>query len=682
MGMAMLRLKPGVNAEVTPSQLEAGYAQANQIRYRNGLAEKLGGWEKYYGFAVGGVPKCLHAWVDLGNDENLGIGSTTLLGVLSDGNLTSLTPQTKTTNGATFTTTNGSANVTVTDASILNVTTYDSIEFLTPVAIGGLILSGLYPINLVLGATQFRIVASSNATSSAGPAGTVPSFNTLNASQSLTVTLAAHGLVAGDTINFPIPTTVGGVSIDGTYTVLTVATANTFEISVTALATSTTSGSMNSGQARLTYYIAIGPVVAATGYGILGYGDGGYGTGSAVSVQTGTNITATDWSIDNWGQTLIAVPEGGGIYAWTPNRGFNNAILVSGSGAPLYNTGAFVSMQTQMLICYGSTEDQNIGIDQDPLLVKWSAQGDYTDFTISTTTQAGSRRLPQGSKIVGGMSVPQSELLWTDVDLWQMNYLGSLAAGVWGFNKIGSNCGLIGKHAAVRQGSNVYWMGTSNFWQTGGAAPTVIPCTVWDSVFQDMNTTYQHKCWAWSNTPFNEVWFFFPRASTSATEPDAYVKYNVREQLWDNTIETFNRTCGIDQSLLGMPIAATSAGILYEHEVSPDADGQPLNAYFVTGLYQLSEGNEIQFLDWIIPDMKFETVDGSVAASIQLTLYSYYYPGDTPQTHGPYTFSSTTQYINLRLRGRLISLKIESNDVGTWWRTGGVRARVAQDGRR
>jgi len=679
MPFSMLKLKPGVNVELTPSQLEAGYSASQLVRYRSGLAEKLGGWDKYYANAVGGVPKCMHAWLDLNEVEYLGVGTTTTLGAISNNSLQTLTPQTYTSDFAPdFTTTLGSANVTVDDPNIANVTTFDRVEFKTPVSVGGIILSGVYPIDLFLATTQYRIVASSLATSSVASGGAVPSFTTTSGSQTVSVTLNDHGLSVGDSINFPIATTGGGVTIDGTYTANTINSVNSFDISVSILATSSTTFSMNAGDAQITYYIALGPATAGTGYGIGTYGSGGYGTGSSAGAQTGTPITATDWTLDNWGEVLLACPDGGGIYTWQPNTGLENAQLIA--GGPLYNTGMFVSMQTQMVIAYGSTEEHTIGIDQDPLLVKWSAQSDYTSWAVSTTSQAGSRRLPNGSKIVGGMSVPGQEMLWTDLDLWSMNYLGSLAAGVWGFTKIGSNCGLIGKHAVTRQGSNIFWMGASNFWATGTGQPSIIPCPVWDQVFQDLNTTYQHKCWAWSNSPYNEVWWFYPRLSTNATEPDAYVKYNIRENAWDYGV--LGRTCGIDQSILGMPMSATSAGIIYEHETSFDADGQPINASISSGWFPLSDGLDIIFIDWLLPDMKWQNVAGtSTPATIQITLYSVYYPGDTPTVYGPYTVTQSTQYINPRLRGRLAMFTVQSSDLGSFWRLGGSRFRFAPDGR-
>lgn len=686
MPMAMIKLKPGVNAELTPTLNEAGYQTSNLGRYRNGLFEKIGGWQSYYPFAVGGVPKALHAWLDLNETKYLAVGSTTVLGSISNGVLSNITPQTKTTNFAEdFSTTSGSPNVTVVDPNIANVTTYDSVEFLTPIAVGGLVLSGVYPIDLSLGATSYRIVAAADATSTVASAGSVPVFDTTSGSQIVAVTVIAHGMSVGSKFALPIATTAGGLTLVGTYTVLTVPTADTFTIGANALATSTATVAMNSGEARIVYHIALGPAATGTGYGIGTYGSGGYGTGSGSTSQTGTNITATDWALDNWGEILLANPDGGGIYQWQPGSGFQNAKLLSANSAPAYNAGCFVSMQTQMLICYGSSTalsentPPGIGVDQDPLLVKWSNQGDYTDYRISATSQAGSRRLSTGSKIVGGMSVSQQELLWTDLDLWSMSYLGSLQAGVWGFTTIGKSCGLIGKHAAARLGSNVFWMGRSNFFVLAGSGVQVIPCPVWDIVFQDLNEDYQHKCCAFANTPFNEVWFMFPRASTGATEPDFMVKYNTVEGEWDYS--ALDRTAGIDQSILGQPIYASSQGVIYEHEVGTDADGQSINAYFTTGDAQLSEGQDIMFIDWALPDMKWQKVSGSAPASIQLTFYSKYYPGDTPRVHGPYTVTETTKFINPRIRGRLVSVKAESNDVGSWWRLGGVRYRGAPDGR-
>jgi hypothetical protein len=209
---------------------------------------------------------------------------------------------------------------------------------------------------------------------------------------------------------------------------------------------------------------------------------------------------------------------------------------------------------------------------------------------------------------------------------------------------------------------------------------------VWDVVFQDINEDHQHKSWAWANTPFNEVWFFYPRASTSATDPDAFAKLNVMDGTWDygpmsDSATAIPRSCGIDQSILGKPISATPAGIIYQHETSPNADGAPLYSSFTTGFFQISDGNENMFVDWALPDFKFAEYPGTSGATLRITLYSKYYPSDTPQTHGPFTVTAATPFFNPRLRGRLVSMKVESNDLDSFWRLGGIRFRTQPDGR-
>jgi len=749
MPMSMLRLRPGVNVEPTASQLEAGYTTSMFGRFRAGLFEKIGGWAKYYQFAVGGIPKALNAWLDLNANDYLGVGTTTTLGVISNSVLTNITPQIFLSDFAPdLSSTTTSTTITINDPNIANVTTFDTVEFKTPATVGGVVLSGAYPIDLVLGTTNYNITAQSAATQtrtnatitgatkanpcvitasndfangylvyitgvagmtqlngnlytvSARAAGNftlsgidstgyttytsggvariaqVPYFTTSSGSAVVTVTLQNHGLAAGNTFNLPISTTVGGIALFGTYDVVTVSSTSVFTITASMRAGSTASTFMNSGNVEIVYHIAIGPVAASTGYSIGTYSSGAYSTGTSPVSQTGTSITATDWSLDNWGEIELANPEGGGLYAWDPTGGFQNAQFVA--DAPLYSNGMFVSQATEMVIMYGSTALQTVGVSQDPLLVRWSAQGDYTSWTESATSQAGSRRLPNGSKCVAGMSVPQQELIWTDLDLWSMIYLGY--PNTWGFNKIGSNCGAIGKHAVTKQGSTVYWMGQSNFFAFGGSAPQVIACTVWDTVFQNLNTPYQSTCWAWSNTAFNEIWFFFPRATTNATTPDFFVKYNTLLGLWDNG-GPLDRTCGIDNSILGMPISATSSGIVYEHEVSPDADGQPINASFTTGIFTLTDGMNMGFVDWFLPDGKFGQIDGTQNANVEITFFAQSYIGGPTTTYGPLTFNSTTQYLNPRIRGRFLSYQMQSNDVGSFWRAGGSHVRIAQDGR-
>ena len=401
----------------------------------------------------------------------------------------------------------------------------------------------------------------------------------------------------------------------------------------------------------------------------IGFGSGTYGFGITPGTQTATN-----WTIDNWGQDVVACPAGGGIYYWNPTGGFST--LVNILTAPAFNEGIFVSMPQQILVAYGSTVAQNIGVQQDPLLVAWSDIGDFEAWTPLTTNQAGSYRIPTGSKIVGGIQGPQNGLIWTDLDMWSMNYLGYPL--VFGFTKVGANCGLAGKHAACQLSGNVYWMGQSNFFMFGGSGVQVIPCPIWDYVFQNVDTANIYKTVACANTSFNEVWWFFP-ASAGSGEPNRYVKYNTLERTWDYGV--LSRTAWIDQSVLGPPIAASPDSYIWQHETTEDAAGSAIVSSMQTGYFVVNEAHEKTFIDLIWPDFKYGLYGGSQGASIQVTVYGADYPTDTPTAFGPFTMNSTTQYINLRMRARLVAMKFESSDLGSFWRIGNVRVRYAQDGK-
>lgn len=677
MPLGSVRLLPGVNKERTETLNEAGISTSQLIRFKDQLVQKIGGWVKFYQFALSSIPRALHAWQDLNDVSRLAVGAEEQLAIITEtGGFSDITPQTLTTNFTVdFDTTIGSTTVRVTDSTIANPTVFDSVYFNTPISVGGVILSGLYQITLVLSATEFNITAATAATASVTAGGAVPSFATTNQSSQVTVTFSDHGLVAGDTINFPIETIVGGLTIFGTYTVVSAPTSSTFVIQINSSATSTTTGSMNGGAAQLVYYIAIGPPATISSYGSGTYGSGGYGTGSVFTALTGNPITADNWTLDNWGEILLACPFGGGLYTYQPSGGFSAAAIIP-SGPP-FNGGLFVAQPAQILVAWGSTSSQNIGTDRDPLLVRWSDQLDYTVWAASTANQAGSYRLATGSKIVGALQGPQFSLLWTDLDVYAMQYIGFPL--VFGFNKLGSNCGLIAMHAATQMGGTIFWMGNANFFVLSGGGASPIPCTVWDEVFQDLDAANSDKCWAWSSSTFNEAWWFYPSSSGSLGECDSYVKFNVQTGEWD--YGSLRRSCGIDESVLGRPIAAIDTGLIYSHETGENNDGQPITSSFETGYFMLNEGNDIGFVDWVLPDMRWGQIGGAQTASIQITFYGVMFPGDTPITYGPYTMTQATQYINTRIRARQISMKIESSDLDSFWRLGRIRYRFQPDGR-
>jgi len=511
----------------------------------------------------------------------------------------------------------------------------------------------------------------------------LPVFTTTNGSQTVAVAFINHGLSIGSTVVFQIPTTGEGVTIGGAYEVSSVTDVNNFAIAATTLATGTGTFAMNAGAAELVYYIALGPPPAGTGFGLGGFGSGGFGTGTTTSgSQTGTPITATDWTSDNWGEILIACPENGPIYYWDPESGFQNAQVIA--SGPAFNEGIFISTTEQILIAYGSSvSEQNpggVGVQQQPLLVQWSDAGNFFQWDPDAADQAGNFPIPTGSRLVAGMAVSNQNLLWTDLDLWAMNYIG--VPDVFGFNKIGAGLGAVSSHAVQQLRGSVFWMAPSNFASYTSNGANVIPCPVWDAVFQNINTSFLQNVRAMPNTPYNEVGWLYPSAASSSGECDSYVKMNITEPgaPWD--IGPMNRSAWTDESVLGMPIGAASNGLIYQHEVSPDAAGSPLVASFTTGFFYLQESEDYTFVDQIIPDFKWSTFTGGPSAQIQMTFNVVNFPGDTPISYGPYTVTQATEFLSVRFRGRMLSITITSSDIGSFWRIGSIKYRYEPAGRR
>jgi len=513
--------------------------------------------------------------------------------------------------------------------------------------------------------------------------GVVAQFDTTANSPFVDVTLPDHGFAVGDTFPILVSTSLGGVTLFGNYTVTEVSSSSVFVISASQEATSTATASINGGDAAYDYYYAYGALVTGSGYGVGGYGTGGYGSGiTTVTPTTGDPLYAEDWTLDNWGDTLIACPNGltfgpavsdplgGPIYAWSPQA--NSPTLNVIPEAPVANAGIFVAMPQRQIIAWGSTFN---GV-QDPLLLRWCDIENYQQWVALPTNQAGSYRIPKGSKIIGCIQGPQQGLIWTDLALWAMQYVG--APYVYSFNEIGTGCGLIAPKAAASLNGVVYWMSQSQFFALSPNGVQGIPCPIWDVIFQDLDTTNLDKIRVAPNSRFNEISWFYP-TNGNGGEISAYVKYNVGLNQWD--FGTLSRTAWINQSVLGPPIGSTPEGIIYQHETSVNADGQPMTSYFQTGYFVLSEADVLTYIDQFWPDAKWGLYAGVQDANLLITFYVLNYPGDTPRVYGPYDVTQATQYISPRFRGRLVSIRIESNDIDSFWRMGAMRYRFSADGK-
>jgi len=700
---AAFKLVPGTDTEETPALNEnSGISQTQLIRFkpdRNGLGlvEKIGGWDRFYVSSMLAIVRALWAWEDLNLNSHLAVGTETIIGqmsaqlaVITNGALLDITPTSVIDNIAPVITTQaGSYSVIVTDNVTTGITNYDSVYIATPISIGGLILFGFYPCSPdgILTPNGYTIwsrdilgnllpaPASSSlpvlpSFSTVGPAGAVAGSSTV------TVMLPNYTYAAGGTFPVLTPTSVGGITFYGNYVVQSLIDVNNFTIIANTAATSSDMGTLNGGLAQFIYSLGQGAIPGGTGYGIGSYGGGGYGTGTPIVPQAGTAINAIDWTLDNWGEILIACaiqPVGGTpfqpIYQWDPGQPTATVI----EAGPPVNDGIFVAMPQRQVVAWGSTQT---GI-QDPLLVRWCDVGNFNVWTATVTNQAGSYRIPKGSRIVGALQGPQQGLILTDIDAWSMQYIGP--PFVYSFNEIGTGCGLIARKAVAFFNGIGYWMGYSQMYRLSANGVEPMPCSVWDVVFQNIDRANVRKIRVAVNSLFGEIQWFYP-SLVGGGEVDSYVKFNAYLNVWD--FGSLGRTAWVDQSVLGPPVGADpSTLLLYQHETSNDADGQAMLPSFQSGYFTIAEGDNKTFIDLIWPDFKWGAYNQAQNATVKITFYVVDYPGDTPTAYGPYSVTKATQFFNTRLRGRLVSVNISSDDLGSFWRIGALRYRYAADGK-
>jgi hypothetical protein len=578
---------------------------------------------------------------------------------------------------ASFATTLNSASVAVTLADH-GLSLGSTFPILVETTIGNVVLSGNYIVTSITSSSVFNFTAgtSAAATPSASASGDGTTA-TLTYSTGYTIPVGSTIIVAGIT----------PAGYNGTFTV-TASSAGSVSYANATTGAQTVAGTIfvsvakeNGGNARFVYYNGIGPLNANSGYGVGGYGAGGYGSGIPPAAGTGTPITGiADWTLDNWGETLIACPFGGGIYEWSPTT--NNPVATLIPQAPIVNEGAFVAMPQRQIVAWGSTFN---GIE-DPLLIRWCDVENYNSWIGQITNQAGSYRIPKGSRILQCIQGPQQGLIWTDLGFWAMQYVGQ--PYVYQFNELGTGCGLIGRKAAGSMGGVVYWMGQSQFFRFAGQGVEPIMCPIWDVIFQDLDRNNLDKIRIAPNSRFNEISWFYPTMSNGG-EINAYAKYNIGLNQWD--YGTLSRTAWINESVLGPPIGAGilpggTNNFIIQHETSPDGinasnEPVPIEASFQTGYFVLTEADVKMFIDQLWPDMKWGYFGGSQNATVKLTFYVTDYPGQTPSAYGPYSLTQATTYVTPRFRGRLVSVKIESQDIGSFWRIGNMRYRIQQDGK-
>jgi hypothetical protein len=587
-----------------------------------------------------------------------------------------------------FTTVSGSNIVTVTLASH----DYQVDQFfpvLVPTTFNGITLSGNYVIQSVTGTGTFTINASNSATAS-GSASLNSGLAQYEYYLGNTVAPSASGFGAGefgvgafgigtipsigrqyDIVNVQPSTPSAGFV---TYTIGNAG--NRALIEVPAGSEFTVSGVTPSN------YNSVNPssVVSSTRGSLSGNTStvviasaetGAYVSGGTVTFTSYATGSATDWSLGNWGETLLSCPRDNGIYQWDPQAGAASSALIP--TAPIANQGMFIAMPQRQIVAYGSTYN---GIQQ-PLLVRWCDIGNYNIWSPQVTNQAGSYFIPKGSRIVGGIQGPQQGLIWTDLGVWAMQYVSQ--PYIYQFNEIGAGCGMIAQKAAGAINGDVYWMGLKQFFKLSGSGVEPVNCPVWDVVFQNLNMDYADNIRVAVNSSFHEIAWYYPSNDSVSGENDSYVKLNVLINQWD--YGTLDRAAWLDQSVLGQPIGASSTGYIYQHEMSFNADDQPMASSFRTGFFQMSEAELKMFVDQVWPDMKWGYFNGAKNATVKITFHVADYPDGQVSSYGPYNLTEATTYITPRFRGRLVSIEVSSDDLDTFWRLGGIRYRLQPDGK-
>lgn len=626
MAVTKLIFNPGINKESTDLMDKGGWSDGNLVRFRKGLPEKIGGWEKTVTSSYEGTGRALTAWVALDATRYLGLGTTTKYYIQSGDNFNDITPIRKTsTNSITFAATNGSSTITVTDASHGAVAN-DTVTISGAVSLGGLVtapvLNQEYQIATVTGTNTYTITAKD--TSGA--------------------TVTANSSDSGN----------GGSGVDGVYQI----------------------------------NVGLDTYVESTGWGAGLWGASTWGSATALSETNQLRLWShdafgEDLIINPRNGGIFYWDESSGL----SSPAVNITTLAGANLAPTKGIQTIVSDVDRHVIVLGA--DPIVGSARsgsiDPLLIAFSDQESATEWEPTSTNTAGSLRLSSGSQIVGGLRSRQETLIWTDTSLYSMQFVG--APFTFGINLINENVGLISPNGVVNAPDSVYWMARDGFYSYAGSVSR-LTCSVLNYVLDDFNQGQAFKVVAFTNREFNEVGWFYPSGSSS--ENDRYVVYNYLEGAWsigelsrtawlDDGIFQKPRAAGKDSSV----------NYVYTHENSDDADGLPMDNVFIeSGDIDIDDGEKFGFVKKIIPDVKFFG-DNSSAGQINFVLKTRNFPGDSLSTNSTNNVTSSTQQNYVRARSRQMVFRAQSDDdaatglrTGFRWRLGANRFEIRPDGKR
>jgi len=704
MPLTKLQFQPRINRETTSYTNEAGWFDVDKVRFRFGFPEKIGGWEKISATYFLGTSRSIHPWVALDGSRYLGIGTHLKYYINEGGGYNDITPIRETTAAGDVTFT-ANANTLSADVEIGD-------ETISLTSSTGFPESGIIKINDEI--ISYAALSGNDLTGCVrGIEDTDEAAHTSGDAvlcSTLIVTDTDHDAEVDDFVTLSGAVSLGGnITADvlnQEYQISVIIDTNTYQINARtaeSLANITTttgysptfvfassSDSGSGGSATVGAYqinTGLDTAIVGNGWGAGTWSRGAWGSGS--SITTG-NLELRIWSHDNFGEDLLLNPRYGGIYYWdktngTSTRAVNITSLAGATNAPQVAKKVIVSDRDRHVIAFGCDPELGGGV-QDPLLIRFSDQESLTDWSATANNSAGDLRLGSGSEIITAVETRQQILVFTDVSLHAMQYLGP--PFTFGISTVSENITIAGPNAAASVEDNVFWMGAEEFYVYGGTVQR-IPCTVRDYVFSDFNTNQSQKVFAATNTAFSEIWWFYPSASSS--ENDRYVVYNYQQQLW--YYGSINRTAWLDRGVEDDPIAASTDHALYFHETGFD-DGSytpvaAISSYIESSQMDIGDGDQFVFLRRMIPDLTFRSSTAETPTAT-MTLKARNFPGGNYLQTNSKTVEKTasvpveqfTDQVHVRLRGRSFAFRIESDQVGTGWRLGSPRVDIQPDGRR
>ena len=617
---------PGINKEGTDYTAEGGWFDGNLVRFRKGLPEKIGGWVKYLTSSIKGKGRKLHAYVTLNGTRIFSVGTTFKLYWQEGDNYNDITPIRSTTSAGdvTFSATNGSSTITVNDTAH-GADLNDFVTFSGAASLGGnvtaAVLNQEYQVTAVTSANAFTITAKDT------------DGNTVTANSS-------------DTGN-------GGSSTVGEY-----------QISV-----------------------GLDVFIDGTGWSAGAWGSGTWGSTSSLAANNQLRL----WSIDNFGEDLIANVRAGGVFYWDFSTASQRAKALkdiqNANFVPTVGLQVLVSDIDRHVIVLGADpiEGGSRSEEIDPLLIAFSDQENPFDFEPRATNTAGSLRCSAGSEIIGGLRARQETLIWTDVALYSLQFVGP--PNTFGLQLINEGVSLIGPNAAINSPTGVYWMDKKGFYTYNGSV-VPLPCTVHSFVFDNFNEKQAFQVFGFLNKQFDEVGWFYCTADSITI--DRYVVFNYVEGTW--AIGALSRTAWLDEGIVAFPRAAGFAddrNYIYSHETGHDDDGSPMDNVFIESAdFDIGDGEEFQFIRRFIPDVKF-TGDSGDTQTLNVVLKARDFPGQSLTTDQTTAFTASTTKVDTRARARQAAVRFESDDdadvgtrLGLGFRIGATRLDLQPNGRR